>query len=179
MVVVGAAPAMTPKATSQPKAFGAHVITTASSGKRDLVASLGADEVVGYTTTDLADVVRDIVVVFDTVRGDVRVVWDAVQRHRGRPDPMALRGIVDLVERGEPVRSRDPGDDVPLCRSRRWDSLNQRRRPVRTREQAGALVEVVATRDHATTTARDVWRRWSLGKMESWQHLLRGGICLS
>ncbi|MFJ4652581.1 NADP-dependent oxidoreductase [Nocardia sp. NPDC088792] len=52
------------------KALGAQVITTASAGKREFVAGLGADEIIDYHITDFTEVLRDLDVVFDTVGGD-------------------------------------------------------------------------------------------------------------
>ena len=50
---------------------GAHVMTTTSTGNVDYVRSLGADEVIDYTTTRFEEVVRDVDVVLDTVGGEV------------------------------------------------------------------------------------------------------------
>jgi NADPH:quinone reductase-like Zn-dependent oxidoreductase len=112
------------------KALGAQVITTASAGKREFVEGLGADEVVDYTAVDFADVVRDVDLVLDTLGGDSAVRSLGVLRPGGHlvtaaaeddvdliaaferagmrfsgvavdPDPVALRGLVDLVERGK------------------------------------------------------------------------------
>ncbi len=47
------------------KAAGAYVIGTASAGKHDFVRGLGADEVIDYRTTDVAETVRDVDVVVD------------------------------------------------------------------------------------------------------------------
>jgi NADPH:quinone reductase-like Zn-dependent oxidoreductase len=52
------------------KARGAHVIGTASAGKHDFVRSLGADEVIDYTTADFSAVLSDLDVVFDLVGGE-------------------------------------------------------------------------------------------------------------
>ncbi|WP_253777979.1 NADP-dependent oxidoreductase [Goodfellowiella coeruleoviolacea] len=52
------------------KARGAHVIGTASAGKHGFLRELGVDEVVDYTTTDVADVVRDADVVLDLLGGE-------------------------------------------------------------------------------------------------------------
>ena len=52
------------------KALGVYVIGTASAGKHEFVRGLGADEVIDYTTTDFADVVRDVDAVVDAVGGD-------------------------------------------------------------------------------------------------------------
>ncbi|MEW1780156.1 NADP-dependent oxidoreductase [Streptomyces sp. NPDC086777] len=111
------------------KALGAHVIATASGGKRTFVEGFGADEVIDYTTVDFTEKVRDIDVVLDTIGGDTVERSLAVLRPGGHlvtavaeedteliaryeaagmrfsgiavdPDPVALRGLVELVERG-------------------------------------------------------------------------------
>ncbi|MFD2473637.1 NADP-dependent oxidoreductase [Amycolatopsis silviterrae] len=112
------------------KALGAHVITTASASKRDFVTGLGADEVIDYATVDFAEVVRDIDLVLDTVGGDTAERSLGVLRPGGHlvtavadedtdligkfeaagmrfsgigvdPDPIALRGLVELAEQGK------------------------------------------------------------------------------
>ncbi|RSD09153.1 NADP-dependent oxidoreductase [Amycolatopsis eburnea] len=52
------------------KALGAYVIGTASAAKHAFVTALGADEVVDYTTTDVAAAVRDADVVLQMFGGD-------------------------------------------------------------------------------------------------------------
>jgi len=52
------------------KYFGARVGTTTSTGNVELVAGLGADEVVDYTKQEFADVLRGYDVVLGTLRGD-------------------------------------------------------------------------------------------------------------
>ena len=49
---------------------GAKVIATASGRNRVLLAGLGADEVIDYTTTRFEDVVQQVDVVLDTIGGD-------------------------------------------------------------------------------------------------------------
>jgi NADPH:quinone reductase-like Zn-dependent oxidoreductase len=49
---------------------GAYVAGTAREPKHAFVRSLGADEVIDYTTTDFAEVVRDADIVLDTIGGD-------------------------------------------------------------------------------------------------------------
>jgi NADPH:quinone reductase-like Zn-dependent oxidoreductase len=112
------------------KALGAHVITTAGGSKREFVEELGADEVIDYTTTDFAETVRDVDVVLDTLGGDTAERSLGVLRPGGHlvtavaesdaqlaaefeaaglrfsgiavdPDPVALRGLVALVEQGK------------------------------------------------------------------------------
>ncbi|CAM5267876.1 NADP-dependent oxidoreductase OS=Streptomyces tendae OX=1932 GN=GUR47_04550 PE=3 SV=1 [Streptomyces tendae] len=112
------------------KALGAHVIATASGSKRKFVEGLGADEVIDYTAVDFTEVVRDIDVALDTLGGDTAARSLEVLRPGGHlvtavadedaelaarfeaagmrfsgiavdPDPVALRGLVALVEQGE------------------------------------------------------------------------------
>lgn len=52
------------------KHFGAHVITTTSGRNVDFVRSLGADEIIDYTTQKFEDVLKDIDIVFDTLGGE-------------------------------------------------------------------------------------------------------------
>ncbi|MGA4844249.1 NADP-dependent oxidoreductase [Streptomyces sp. G45] len=111
------------------KALGAHVIATASGSKREFVRGFGADEVIDHTAVDFTDAVRDIDVVLDTIGGDTagrsldvlrpggHLVTAVAEEDAGLaaryeaaglrfsgiavdPDPVALRGLVGLVERG-------------------------------------------------------------------------------
>jgi NADPH:quinone reductase-like Zn-dependent oxidoreductase len=52
------------------KARGAHVVATASPDKLDFVRSIGADEVVDYTSSDFTERVRDLDLVLDPMGGD-------------------------------------------------------------------------------------------------------------
>jgi NADPH:quinone reductase-like Zn-dependent oxidoreductase len=54
------------------KAYGAHVIGTASAGKHELLRELGADELIDYRTTDFTEAVYTVDVVLDSLAGDVR-----------------------------------------------------------------------------------------------------------
>lgn len=112
------------------KALGAHVIATAGGSKREFVESLGADEVIDYTAVDFTEAVRDIDVVLDAIGGDTAARSLTVLRPGGHlvtavaeedaelvaryeaagmrfsgiavdPDPVALRGLVGLVEQGD------------------------------------------------------------------------------
>ncbi|MFJ8490514.1 NADP-dependent oxidoreductase [Streptomyces sp. NPDC094038] len=111
------------------KALGAHVIATASTSKRTFVEGFGADEVIDYTAVDFTEAVRDVDVVLDTIGGDTVERSLEVLRPGGHlvtavaeedteliaryeaagmrfsgiavdPDPVALRGLVELVEQG-------------------------------------------------------------------------------
>jgi NADPH:quinone reductase-like Zn-dependent oxidoreductase len=64
--------------------IGAHVITTASPSNHDYVRSLGADEVIDYTTQDFTEVVSACDAVFETVGGDVATRSFAVLKPGGR-----------------------------------------------------------------------------------------------
>src|SRR5438067_12213214 len=52
------------------KARGAKVIATASTANQDLLKQLGVDKPIDYTTTKFEDVVKDVDVVLNAVRGD-------------------------------------------------------------------------------------------------------------
>jgi NADPH:quinone reductase-like Zn-dependent oxidoreductase len=54
------------------KAYGAHVIGTASAGKHELLRELGADELIDYRSTDFTEAVDTVDVVLDSLAGDVR-----------------------------------------------------------------------------------------------------------
>ncbi|MFJ5032727.1 NADP-dependent oxidoreductase [Streptomyces sp. NPDC088560] len=111
------------------KALGAHVIATASTSKRKFVEGFGADEVIDYTAVDFTKAVRDVDVVLDTIGGESAARSLTVLRPGGHlvtavaeedaelaaryeaagmrfsgiavdPDPVALRGLTELVEQG-------------------------------------------------------------------------------
>ncbi|WP_030881194.1 NADP-dependent oxidoreductase [Streptomyces sp. NRRL S-1868] len=111
------------------KALGAQVLTTTGAGKREFVEALGADEVIDYRAVDFTEAIRDVDVVLDTIGGDTAARSLDVLRPGGHlvtatseddtrladrceaagirfsgiavdPDPVALRGLVALVEQG-------------------------------------------------------------------------------
>ncbi len=111
------------------KSAGAHVITTVGADKREFVEALGADEVIDYRCGDFAESLRDVDIVLDTVGAGIAERSLRVLRRGGHlitataeddaaviahaeaagvrfsgiavdPDPVALRGLVDLAERG-------------------------------------------------------------------------------
>lgn len=62
------------------KAAGATVIATASGRNRALVESLGVDQFVDYTTTKVADAIKPVDAVFDTIGGEVQeAAWDILK----------------------------------------------------------------------------------------------------
>jgi NADPH:quinone reductase-like Zn-dependent oxidoreductase len=52
------------------KSRGAKVIATASTANQDLLKQLGVDQAIDYTTTKFEDVVKEVDVVLNAVRGD-------------------------------------------------------------------------------------------------------------
>lgn len=79
------------------KAAGATVIATTSGKNLELVQSLGADEVVDYTTTRFEDVVAPVDVVFDTLGGEVQEACWALLRPGGM--------LVSIVDPPDPARA--------------------------------------------------------------------------
>jgi NADPH:quinone reductase-like Zn-dependent oxidoreductase len=60
---------------------GAKIIGTASKRHHDFVKSLGADEMIDYTTTKFEDVVHDVDVVLDTIAGDTQTrSWKVLKK---------------------------------------------------------------------------------------------------
>jgi NADPH:quinone reductase-like Zn-dependent oxidoreductase len=76
VLVIGAAGGVGTLAVQIAKAYGAHVTGVASTGKADLVRSIGADEVVDYTREDFTDGSRK---------------WDAIVDTAGRRPLRKLR----------------------------------------------------------------------------------------
>lgn len=70
VLITGAAGGVGHLAVQIAKAYGAHVIGLASPDTETYVRSLGADEVIDYTTTDFGDVVAPLDVVLDVVGND-------------------------------------------------------------------------------------------------------------
>jgi len=94
---------------------GARVIATTSAGNRDLVAGLGAEEVVDYRATDFRSVARDVDVVLDTRGGKTQAQSLEVLRRGGvlvsltQPPDMAAaeaRGIRALQLQHKPSPAR-------------------------------------------------------------------------
>src|SRR2546423_13312208 len=79
------------------KARGAKVIATASTANQDLLKQLGVDQPIDYTTTKFEDVVKDVDVVLNAVRGDTLARSYSVAKKggmivsiTGQPDPAEL-----------------------------------------------------------------------------------------
>ena len=70
VLVTGASGGVGSLAVQLAKARGAHVIGVASGRNEAFVRALGVDEFIDYTRQDVAEVVKDVDVVFDVVGGD-------------------------------------------------------------------------------------------------------------
>jgi NADPH:quinone reductase-like Zn-dependent oxidoreductase len=95
------------------KHLGAHVITTTSTANRDYVKSLGADEVIDYTTQDFTKLVSGCDAVFDTVGGEVALKSFAVLKPGGR-----AAFIASGMEPPKPTRSDVTSLRPPVARAR-------------------------------------------------------------
>jgi NADPH:quinone reductase-like Zn-dependent oxidoreductase len=83
------------------KHIGARVITTTSTGNRDYVCGLGADEIIDYNTQDFASTVGGCDAVFDTVGGEVGAKSFAVLRPGGRAAFIASGPTAPKSERSD------------------------------------------------------------------------------
>jgi len=82
------------------KARGAYVIGTGRAAKHEFLTSLGADEVVDYTTHDVAEVARDVDVLFDTVGGETGAGALRAVRDGGLCVTLVGSSVQSLVELG-------------------------------------------------------------------------------
>jgi NADPH:quinone reductase-like Zn-dependent oxidoreductase len=91
---------------------GARVVATTSTNNVDFVRSLGADEVIDYTTTRFEDVVGDVDVVYDAVGGEVTDrSWGVLKpggiliaaASRPEPEKAAARGVRTSGVQAPPV----------------------------------------------------------------------------
>lgn len=83
------------------KARGARVIATASTSNQDLLKQLGVDQPIDYTTTKFEDVVKDVDVVLDAVRGDTLARSYGVVKKGGI--------IVSITDQPDPVECEKRG----------------------------------------------------------------------
>lgn len=83
------------------KGAGAKVITTTSPRNAEFARSLGADEVIDYTTTDFSSAVREVDLVLDTIGGEVQEKSFAVLRKGGH--------LVSVVSPPDEARAQDLG----------------------------------------------------------------------
>ncbi|WP_432072783.1 NADP-dependent oxidoreductase [Streptomyces wuyuanensis] len=83
------------------KARGAYVIGTASAGKHDFLREIGVDEPIDYRSTDVAEAVRDVDVVLDTLGGETSVRSLRVLRPGGIVVSVLPVGPPELYEEAE------------------------------------------------------------------------------
>jgi NADPH:quinone reductase-like Zn-dependent oxidoreductase len=95
------------------KYLGARVITTTSAANMDYVRSLGADQVIDYTTQNFTRVVSGCDAVFDTVGGDVAQQSFAVLKPGGRAAFIASGAQAPKPDRSDVTALRPP---VPRSR---------------------------------------------------------------
>ncbi|QBS45655.1 NADP-dependent oxidoreductase [Nocardia sp. CS682] len=88
------------------KARGAYVIGTASAPNHEFLRSLGADEVLDYRTTDIAEAVRDVDVVLDSIDDDNSLRSLRTLRAGGLLVTLRAAGAVDLVAAAREVGVR-------------------------------------------------------------------------
>jgi NADPH:quinone reductase-like Zn-dependent oxidoreductase len=113
ILIQGGAGGVAGFAIQDAKHIGARVISTTSTANLDYVRSLGADQVIDYTTTDFTTIVKDVDAVFDTVGGDVATRSFAVIRPGGRAAFIASGAKAPPSPRAD-VESRRP----PVGRAR-------------------------------------------------------------
>jgi NADPH:quinone reductase-like Zn-dependent oxidoreductase len=102
VLINGAAGGIGHLAVQIAKARGALVTALASAANAEFVRSLGADEVIDYTSTDFSDVVRDQDVVLDVVGGDYPARALAVLKRGGilvSTQPPSLASVSDDAAR--------------------------------------------------------------------------------
>ncbi len=89
------------------KQAGAYVITTASERNHEMLASLGADQIIDYRTTRFEDVLSDVDVVFDTMGGDVQKnSFKVLKKHTER--------IISIVGNFDEVLVKEHGVTVKI-----------------------------------------------------------------
>ncbi len=86
---------------------GAHVIGTASARNKEFCLSLGADEVIDYTTTPFEKMVHNVDIVLDTVGGDTLLKSFLVTKKNGivisTIDFENIKKAVDFGVKGETI----------------------------------------------------------------------------
>ncbi|GGV29997.1 NADP-dependent oxidoreductase [Streptomyces spectabilis] len=92
------------------KARGAHVTALASAAKHEFVRGLGADEVIDYRTTDYAEAVKDLDVVFDSSSDGMRAL--SVLRPGGTLVSIMEHGNQELATAVEKAGRRFAGVSV-------------------------------------------------------------------
>lgn len=84
VLVIGASGCVGSAAVQLAKTFGAHVTGTASTGKRDMVAALGADAVLDYTASDPSGETNAYDIILDTSGAATYAEYGAALKPGGR-----------------------------------------------------------------------------------------------
>jgi NADPH:quinone reductase-like Zn-dependent oxidoreductase len=128
------------------KHLGAYVLTTASAGKREFVAALGADEVIDYRQQDFVEQAGEVDVVLDTVGGEYGERSLRVLRPGGLLVTAIDRANTTLAAKAEAAGRRFAGiavDPDPVALQRLADLAEQRKLHVHV-QQTFPLEEVAA-----------------------------------
>jgi NADPH:quinone reductase-like Zn-dependent oxidoreductase len=87
------------------KAMGAYVIGTASGKNEEFVKLLGADEFIDYKTTNVADAVSDVDMVFDTAGADTIFKSAKVLKPGGRLISIAYSAMDNVLAKRPDIRA--------------------------------------------------------------------------
>ena len=80
------------------KRAGAYVMTTARASNHEFIRSLGADEVIDYTSVDFSEAARDVDIVFDFIMGIDQQKNSNVLKQGGRIVSIVTPSIEDIVK---------------------------------------------------------------------------------
>jgi len=166
VLIIGASGGVGSYAVQLAKAAGAHLTGVASTGKLDLVTSLGADRVIDYTRDDFADGVHQYDLIID-IGGN-----SPLSRLRRALAPTGTAVIVG----GESKGNLTGGIDRQLRALLLTPFIGQRLTGLAAKERASEL-EVLADHITAGTVTPSIDRTYQLDRMpEAMQHLEAGTV---
>jgi len=166
VLIIGASGGVGSYAVQLAKAAGAHLTGVASTGKLDLVTSLGADRVIDYTRDDFADGVHQYDLIID-IGGN-----SPLSRLRRALAPTGTAVIVG----GESKGNLTGGIDRQLRALLLTPFIGQRLTGLAAKERASDL-EVLADHITAGTVTPSIDRTYQLDRMpEAMQHLEAGTV---
>ena len=166
VLIIGASGGVGSYAVQLAKAAGAHLTGVASTGKLDLVTSLGADRVIDYTRDDFADGVHQYDLIID-IGGN-----SPLSRLRRALAPTGTAVIVG----GESKGNLTGGIDRQLRALLLTPFIGQRLTGLAAKERASEL-EVLADHITAGTVTPSIDRTYQLDRMpEAMRHLEAGSV---
>jgi len=166
VLIIGASGGVGSYAVQLAKAAGAHLTGVASTGKLDLVTSLGADRVIDYTRDDFADGVHQYDLIID-IGGN-----SPLSRLRRALAPTGTAVIVGGESRG----NLTGGIDRQLRAMLLTPFIGQRLTGLAAKERASDL-EVLADHITAGTVTPSIDRTYQLDRMpEAMRHLEAGSV---